>query len=222
MADDWPEMAEVLDVFVLADDGSLAPLHPSGDDDPLDVRGLSADVIEALREVRARPGYRLGAAAPVTDKAARRGDREEILQPVLVRPAAAHRVVGDGRLFDAPIPALEIDIGSARRDGDSYTWKASLRSSRLARGRSAALHLHPSPSANLSVLELIPAHRRRFARKRFVRRGVAAVDAIGRRLSQQARQPAPAGQAGQAGRAGPAAGGETGRAAGGETVTASA
>ncbi len=178
--DEWGSLLDVgvLDVFDVGVDGSLVPVGNSTANDPSDARALTTEVIEALREVRARPGYRLGAG---TDRLARQGRKEEISQPVLVRPGAAQRVINRGELFDEPIPALDVDPDSRVCDGDSYTWNATLRSGRFAR-RSACLYLHPTPSANVSILELIPSGRRRLARRRFVRRGVRAVDTLGRRL----------------------------------------
>ena len=67
------------------------------------------------------------------------------------------------------------------------SWKASVHTGRFRRRRPAELTVHPSPSSNLTVLELIPDRPRRFRTKRFVHTGVEAVDLLGRRLSRAAR-----------------------------------
>ncbi len=176
------EVVEI-DVFTVGSDGALVPLDPGvggEDDEPLlDVWATGVETLGPLRDFRARPGHRLG---PAIGRSRRRGHHEEIAQPVGVRPYTATEVVLSGDLFVEPIPSLEVDGASRTLEGDSVRWKAFLRTGPLGRRRTATLYLHPSPSANLSVIELIPSKRRRIQTQRFVRAGVIAVDVLGRRL----------------------------------------
>ncbi len=181
-----------LDVFTIGPDGELLPIRPTAsggaDAEPHHNRAAANGVISRLGELRAQPGHRLGV---VVDRAQRRGDFEEIMQPLAVRPGAARAVVVTGELFAEPIPSLEVNTASRVFDGDSITWNASVRTGLFSRPRAAALHLHPSPSANLSIIELIPSKRRRFHTHRFVSTGVVAVDILGSRLRRLAAESAP-------------------------------
>ena len=172
-----------LDVFTIGPDGELLPIDPTArdgfDEESFDSRAAGHGVLGRLSELRAQPGHRLGV---VVDRVHRRGDFEEIVQPVAVLPGTAKAVVIAGELFAEPIPSLEVDAASRKFKGDSIIWHASVRTGLLSRRRTAALHLHPAPSANLSIIELIPSKRRWFRTRRFVRTGVAAVDLLGSRL----------------------------------------
>ncbi len=180
-----------LDVFTIGRDGELLPIDPTASGgaaaESYHHRAAGNSVISRLGELRAQPGHRLGV---VVDRGQRRGDFEEIMQPLAVRPGAAKAVVVTGELFAEPIPSLEVDTASRVFHGDSITWSASVRTGLFSRRRAAALHLHPAPSANLSIIELIPSKRRRFHTNRFVSAGVIAVDLLGSRLRRLAAESA--------------------------------
>lgn len=189
---DLPDV-EVIDVFVVDEAGSLVPLGSERDSDgdlpTLDLRALGDDVVRQLREFRAAPGVRPGVQLGTVVRA---GHREEICQPVFVPPVAAHHIFLSDVLF-ADRSCLDVDVASRTISGDSVTWQATVRTGRFRRPRAAELCVHPSPSSNLTVLELIPDRPRRFRTKQFVGAGVEAVDNLGRRLSRIARSVAETG-----------------------------
>ncbi len=176
-----------LDVFAVGRDGDLVPVGPAHDPEPpLDLVAVGTDAINQLREVRATPGPRPGVVT--RNRVERRGEIEDVVQPVLVRPGAVRRVLAAGDLFHEPIPGLEVDLESRQIHGDEVAWKATLGRRRFRRGRRASLTLYPTPSANLSVIELIPARHRRFRTRQFVEAGVPVVETVGRRLRRLSRR----------------------------------
>lgn len=184
---------EVLDVFVVDETCELVTFDPNvhvgADLRTIDLRALGDDVVRQLREFRAAPGVRPGVQLTTV---VRSGHREEICQPVLVPPNAAQHIFLTDVLF-ADHTRIDVDESSRRVEGDTVTWQAKVPVGRFIRARRAELTVHPSPSSNLTVLELIPQRPRRFRTKRFVRAGVEAVDGLGRRLSRTARTLADAG-----------------------------
>ena len=186
VSDSGPTGVVEIDVFTIGPHGELLPIDATDgrgvDEESFRVRDESSGVLGRLSELRAQPGHRLGVAV---DRV-RRGDHEEIVQPVAVLPGAAREVVMAGELFAEPIPSLDVDAASRTFEGDSITWRASVRTGVFSRRRAAALYLHPTPSANLSVIELIPSKRRWFYTGGFVGAGVVAVDALGSRLQRLA------------------------------------
>lgn len=179
---------EELHVFAVGVDGELVSIdptdHQSTDPGQIDLRAAGTEALGHLRELRAKPGYRLG---PTTDRSDRRGHHEEVAQPVFVKPRHATQVALTGALFAEPLPGLDVDVDSRTQEGDSLRWAVRVRTGRFRRRREAALSMHPSPSANLSVIELIPKKPERFQTGRFVQAGVLAVDTLGNRLARQAR-----------------------------------
>ena len=187
VSDSDPTGVVEIDVFTIGPHGELLPIDASdgrgADDESLDGRDEGKGVLGRLSELRAQPGHRLGL---VVDRVRRRGDYEEVVQPVAVLPGAARAVVIAGELFAEPIRSLDVDTASRTFEGDSITWRVSVRTGVFSRRRTAALCLHPTPSANLSVIELIPSKRRWFYTGRFVAAGVVAVDVVGSRLQRLA------------------------------------
>ncbi len=181
--------APLMDVFVVDASGELLSYDPSADpanEDPLlDLKAIGVDAVRQLREVRATAGQRPGA---LTAGTARDGHREEIFQPVFVSPLAARRIFLTDAPFGTGSQGMHVDRSSRRDLGDTLTWQVSVRTGRWRRPRPALLYVHPSPSANLTVLELIPDRPRRFRTKCFIRVGVIAVDNLGVRLRRIAQQ----------------------------------
>lgn len=180
--------ASLIDVFVVDASGGLSPYDPAADpanEEPLlDLKAISVDAVRQLREIRATTGQRPGV---LTAGAARDGHREEIFQPVFVPPLAARDIFLTDALFGAGNPRMDIDRSSRRDLGDTLTWRVKVHIGRWRRSRPALLYFHPSPSANLTVLELIPDRPRRFRTKHFIRVGVIAIDTLGLRLTRAAR-----------------------------------
>jgi hypothetical protein len=180
--------APLMDVFVVGASGELGPYDPGSDpanEDPLlDLKAIGAGAVRQLREIRATTGQRPGT---LTAGAARDGHREEIFQPVFVSPLAARHIFLTDTVFGNGNAAMDVDQSSRRDLGDTLTWRVNVHTGRWRRPRPALLYFHPSPSANLTVLELIPDRPRRFRTKRFIHVGVIAIDTLGLRLSRAAR-----------------------------------
>ena len=127
VSDRFPTGVVEIDVFTVGPHGELLPIDATDgrgvDEESFRVRDESSGVLGRLSELRAQPGHRLGVAV---DRV-RRGDHEEIVQPVAVLPGAAREVVMAGELFAEPIPSLDVDAASRTFEGDSITWRASVR-----------------------------------------------------------------------------------------------
>jgi hypothetical protein len=117
----------------------------------------------------------------VTTASLRTGGHHDVVRPVLFDPQVACELAVSGRLFDAPVPHLEIAVGheAAAR---YLIWNASVIGHRR-RPLPAALHLLASPSMVVTVLELVPRRRIRWGRRRFVRDGIEAIDVLAARLT---------------------------------------
>lgn len=118
----------------------------------------------------------------VTTASARTGTGDDVVRPVHVDPLAACELAVSGRLFAEPIPHLLVadDHEVASR---YLLWNAQLVSGRR-KPLPAALHLLASPSMVVTVLELVPRRRIRWRRRRFLRHGIEAVEAIAGRLER--------------------------------------
>lgn len=168
-------------VWAVGPDGRpIEPEPPRPTEEVL--RETARTVVGHLQERSATPGYRPGGH---DDRPTRLGDRGEVIQSLLVRPAAAAELVGRGDLFVPSLPRLRIDETTVDRTGLGFAWPATVRTGLFTRTR-ATLSIHPSPSANLTVLELLPDRMRRWRSRSFVRAGVIAIDELGDRLRQRA------------------------------------
>lgn len=145
--------------------------------------------IDHVRRFRARSGPRPGAITQ--DR--RRGDDVEVVQTCHVRAAATEELVWTGRLRGLRISGLAFSDEPHREGRSAFVWHARLRTGPFAR-RAATLHITATPSANLTVLELIPDRRRVFGTRRFVSRGVRSVEELATRIEALAL---PTGTAGQ-------------------------
>ncbi len=168
-------------VYVPGPDGEpveLAPPTTTADA----LRDLTSRVghrLEHVRELHAATGQRLG---PTTDRPDRRGASEEVLVSLLIDPALAAEAVLDGRLFQDPLGRLDVVTGSICVDDRGLSWSAGVRTGWFTR-RAATLRLYPSPSANVTVLELIPDRPRLLRTRAFVRVGVDAMRELALRLT---------------------------------------
>jgi hypothetical protein len=182
-----------IEIFGIDADGELAPL----------ARGVvvEADVWRNLGEaaakkahqagnLKARPGPRIGGSA---DRSDREGGREDVVMPVPMKPYEAGSALATADFFARPLPHLVVDPVSLEVDHRGYTWRAEVRCRRLAPSRPATLRVYPSPSGNLTIVELVPTRPGRIPTSSFIRAGVEALTALGLRLLEsRPRTPVPA------------------------------
>lgn len=116
------------------------------------------------------------------DRKSRSGGREDVMAPVPVLPGVASHALHSGELFQRPIPGMTVDVESLEVDARGSSWKAVVDCGRL-RPRPATLRAYPSPSLNLTILELVPTRPRLIHTRAFVKAGVGAVATISRRLT---------------------------------------
>lgn len=146
--------------------------------------GVVTTAFDQLKHQRAAPGPRPGGDG---DRPQRRGLAGEIFTPVLVDPALAARVATDGTLFTPPVPGLTFSSPDPPHPGrQRLTWPV-LVTTGLGR-RHAILRIGSSPSANLTVLELVPARRDRFRAPAFVRAGIMVTQELADRLLSTAQR----------------------------------
>ncbi len=134
------------------------------------------DGLEHARDLRARPGPRLG-GGPTFTASARSGGDSDIVRPVHVSPLFAGDFAAGGELFATPIPHLRV---AGRGDEQQLLWDCELHGE-SGRCR-VTFHLMASPSTVITVLELVPCKRVRRHRDRYLADGIAAIDAIAERL----------------------------------------
>ena len=139
---------------------------------------------DQVRERGSTPGFRPGGFA---DRPARSGVRGEVVTSLLVRPRRAAGIAEKGDLFDPPLRGVKVDERSAAKAGPGLSWPVTVRTGMLSSTR-ATLRLQPSPSANLTVLELLPDRLSRWRERSFVRVGVTAVDQLAGRLLTRSRR----------------------------------
>ncbi len=171
-----------IEIFGIDSDGELAPLA-KGVVVEADVwRNLGEAAVKKAHQagnVKARPGPRIGGTA---DRVDRDGGREDIVVPVPLKPHVAGPMLTTPDFFARPVPRLAVDPASLEVDHRGYTWRADVRCWRLARSRPATLRAYPSPSGNLTILELVPLRPGRIPTSSFIRAGVKAVNTLGMRL----------------------------------------
>lgn len=139
-----------------------------------------AERVDDAPELKAAAGPRLG---PAQERSKRSGSVEEVCAPVPIRPRIAHQAIRQRDVFNDVRRIIDIDVDSFENQGNWCSWLASVRTGPLRR-RDATLRIGPSPSGNLTVLQLMPQETRRIYTRAFVRAGVQAVDEIGRSLSR--------------------------------------
>ena len=190
MTVDSLEQASVRVVLVDEDGTDLVAYEPP---EPTDVVEVLRDTghrlgtaVEHARDFRASPGPRLGADAGNSDRLRRRGASEEVQAPVALRPRTALQLASSGTVLDRDIGAMSVDTSSVDAESGAggvgrLSWTVSVRTGHLTRRR-ASLRLRPSPSNNLTIIELIPKRAPWFRTQAFVRAGVPAVRELGDRL----------------------------------------
>lgn len=171
-----------IEIFGIDSDGELAPLA-KGVVVEADVwRHLGEAAVKTAHRagnVKARPGPRIGGTG---DRADREGGREDVVMPVAMKPQLAGSVLAMADFFARPLPRLAVDPTSLEVDHRGYTWRAKVRCRRFVPSRPATLRVYPSPSGNLTILELVPMRPGRIPTSSFVTAGVTAVTALGLRL----------------------------------------
>ena len=108
------------------------------------------------------------------DRPRRTGYVEEVVVTLATPPAAMRRAAIGDRLHSTPARRLEIDRESRRIMAREVRWRARLRTGPL-RHRWATLRFYTSPSANVSVLSLVPARPHRVYTGAFIRAGLRAL-----------------------------------------------
>ena len=159
----------------LAREPAVTPSAPADGDD------LDRPDRDVHRSFHARPGPRPG-RVPL-GAGIRAGGGSDVVRSLLVAPGAASRIVLSGEVFALPVPHLVVDADHV--DGRCLVWAVTVVGDH-ARPVPATLHLLGSPSMVVTVLELVPARRLRWARARFVRYGVEAIDELALRIVRAA------------------------------------
>ncbi len=174
--------------IVLVDDGD-SDIEVHQPPDPLEVgpalRGAGRWIGDQVGQgggYQAARGPRLG---PVVDSASRRGSSEDVVTPVLVPPGLALAESVTETALASPVGPLTVDASPATAPRESEltprSWPARLRTGVVGR-RSAILRLRPSPSLNLTIIELVPTRAPWFRSKSFVRAGVPAIAELAARI----------------------------------------
>ena len=97
-------------------------------------------------------------------------------------PEVAITAMLDGTPLEPQIRGLRVAVASKVADHRGVTWKASVRPAFSPRRRRARLRVYPSPSTNITFIELIPDRPRRRRSAGFIRSGVRITEALGNRL----------------------------------------
>ncbi len=169
-----------VEVFGVGPDGELIEIR-SRADRAWDGKASDEDGPEQLLpSYRARPGQRPGG---YQDRKGRSGGQEDVMTPVPVLPGIASRALHSGVVFSQPIPGLLIDETSLESDARGSSWKATVECGRFRRRpRKATLRAYPTPSLNLTILELVPTRPRLIHTRSFVQVGVGAIVTLSERL----------------------------------------
>ncbi|MEO0493238.1 MAG: hypothetical protein AAF081_07470 [Actinomycetota bacterium] len=182
MADDGLRDVEVLDVFVVGDDGELATAAWWERPAPAPARSPTAtdDVPAALPQpATTPPAAGSGSAPAATPSVVRTVGEYDVWRAVVVEPSFATARCLDGSAF-RDIAGLSMDPEPVRVEGQTSVWNVRIRVG-AGRSRAAELLVHPSPSWVLTVVELRPRSIRR-GRRRFIRAGLGVVDRLSERL----------------------------------------
>lgn len=170
---------EVLDLFVVDDDGQLASAEPwQWSSTPPEQPAGEVDPTEPAPKRRPVTGGRATPAPPV-----RVLGLYDVFQAVAINPTRSAQLLQADEPF-AGVAGIDIDAGSRTIEGASLTWQVRLRVA-TGRWRDAELLVHPSPSWVVTVVELRPASKRR-ATRAFIRAGVEVVGELTAWLAERA------------------------------------
>lgn len=110
----------------------------------------------------------------------------QVVQATLVPHADVLALLDDPAVARRPDAAIELWPAGVH-DGDHH-FDGSLRSGRFTR-RAVTLRVYPTPSANLTVLELLPKRQWMPQTKRYLRAGVPAITALTDAIERSALPP---------------------------------
>lgn len=187
-SDSTDDLRELVIWFPGPDGEPIEPSPPLSTEEVLRTTyNALALAFDQVKDRRATPGFRPGG---VGDRPDRRGVLGEVITPVLVRPSLAATMAVEGALFSPPLPGMAVDDHSLDVSRRGLTWQVTLRTGLTGR-RQATLRIQPSPSANLTVIELIPNRPRRLSERAFVRAGIDVMDQLSSRLRARSQLPWP-------------------------------
>lgn len=169
-----------IDVVAIDSDG-----EPITEDAPYTARELIRSALESSSDLQPEPSVSTisgpNSAKPQLSRS--RGCSEEVIAASLADP---HRSVGaalDGILLEGGLPGLRLDAHLIEVEGARWGAALPVRVGTIpGLGRRATLRIFPSPSTNLTVVQLVPQHPRRLGLGMFVWTGVRAVKALCKRL----------------------------------------
>ncbi|MEM7285941.1 MAG: hypothetical protein AAF480_06280 [Actinomycetota bacterium] len=173
-----------LEVFVVDDDG-----HLHGEEE--DQLPTALDIIRMVRDAaleihnQAKADRAMATAnrpGPSMQQSDRKGAGDDVIHAVRADPEIAITAMLDATPLSPPIRGLQVTIASRVADHRGVTWKASVRPPFSPRRRRARLRVYPSPSTNITFIELIPDRPRRRRSAGFIRAGNRITEILGNRL----------------------------------------
>ena len=172
-----------LEVFAVDDQGRL---HTDQDHLPtaLDIIRMVRDTAREMHN-QAKADRALAVAnrpGPSMLQSDRKGAGDDIIHAVRADPVVSITGMLGGGPLDPPIRGLQVALATKVTDHRGVTWTASVRPSFSPRRRRARLRVSPSPSTNVTFIELIPDRPRRRRSAGFIRAGVRITEALGNRL----------------------------------------
>ena len=189
VADDALPDVEVLDLFVIDEQGRLATAEPwqrrPAPTPPQPKVTREPRPAPLSPTPRRGPVTTAAGAAPAASVIQKLG-RRDVRRAVFVDPLVAHELLGDGTRLGA-IAGLDLLHPHPHVEGPTLTWDATVRTGRWRRRAPAELCVHPSRSWVVTVLELRPKQPRRLSGARFLQAGFEITDRIGAELTRAAR-----------------------------------
>lgn len=173
-----------LEVFVVDDDGRL---HAEEDDQLPTALDIIRMVRDAAREMhnQAKADRALASAnrpGPSMQQSDRKGAGDDVIHAVRADPELAITAMLEGFPLEPAIRGLRVTVESMVADHRGVTWKASVRPAFSPRRRRVRLRVYPSPSTNITFIELIPDRPRRRRSAGFIRSGARISEVLGNRL----------------------------------------
>ena len=177
---------EPIEIWSLGPDGQ--PIEELAVPDGVDLADVATQVVSAAR-ASFRPHrpvrhLRPGGAAPAAPP--RQGQRGEVVQPVMVRPDAAVERARSGALLVPEIRRLRVVTQHPDDSDGVVSWAVEVTHWPIGRS-DAVLRVGPTPSGNLTVVEILPAPIHWIRRRTFERSGIRIALELSRRLWEGAR-----------------------------------